>query len=141
MLSAIVGEDRPDSLDKRLASHTVTDLAVGEALIQSWTHGYPIVLKADGLAAGKGVVLANTEAEALATYRDFLAGQFGDASRTVVLEAPLAGMELSLHAHAFPNRQRPGCRDIGQQRVVGLHSNLDGVAVREPEFLPMPPRR
>jgi phosphoribosylamine--glycine ligase len=79
------------------ASHTVTDLAEGEALIRSWTHGYPIVLKADGLAAGKGVVLAPSEAEALATLRAFLAGQFGAASQTVVFEAPLVGMELSLH--------------------------------------------
>jgi phosphoribosylamine--glycine ligase len=79
------------------ASHTVTDLAAGEALIGAWPHGYPIVLKADGLAAGKGVVLAPNEAEALATFRAFLAGQFGEASRTVVFEAPLAGMELSLH--------------------------------------------
>jgi phosphoribosylamine--glycine ligase len=79
------------------ASHTVTDLAAGEALIRSWSHGFPIVLKADGLAAGKGVVLAQTEAEALATFRAFLAGQFGEASRTVVFEAPLVGMELSLH--------------------------------------------
>ena len=79
------------------ASHTVVDLAAGEALIRSWAHGYPIVLKADGLAAGKGVVLAQSEAEALATLRAFLAGQFGEASRTVVLEAPLVGMELSLH--------------------------------------------
>jgi phosphoribosylamine--glycine ligase len=79
------------------ASHTVTDLATGEALIRAWPHGYPIVLKADGLAAGKGVVLAQGEAEALATLRAFLAGQFGDASRTVVFEAPLVGMELSLH--------------------------------------------
>ncbi len=78
-------------------SHTVSDGPEGEALIRQWSHGYPIVLKADGLAAGKGVVLAQTEAEALATYRAFLAGQFGDASRTVVLEAPLVGMELSLH--------------------------------------------
>jgi phosphoribosylamine--glycine ligase len=79
------------------ASHTVTDLAEGEALIRSWSHGYPIVLKADGLAAGKGVVLASTEAEALETLRAFLGGQFGDASKTVLLEEPLVGMELSLH--------------------------------------------
>jgi phosphoribosylamine--glycine ligase len=78
-------------------SQTVTDLAVGEALIRNWSHGYPIVLKADGLAAGKGVVLAATEAEALATFRAFMAGQFGEASRTVVFEEPLIGMELSLH--------------------------------------------
>jgi phosphoribosylamine--glycine ligase len=79
------------------ASHTITDLATGEALIRGWSYGYPIVLKADGLAAGKGVVLAQSEAEALATFRAFMAGQFGEASRTVVFEAPLVGMELSLH--------------------------------------------
>jgi phosphoribosylamine--glycine ligase len=79
------------------ASHTVSELAEGEALIRSWPHGFPIVLKADGLAAGKGVVLAQSEAEALDTFRAFMAGQFGDASRTVVFEAPLVGMELSLH--------------------------------------------
>ena len=79
------------------ASHTVSDLAEGEALIRAWSHGHPIVLKADGLAAGKGVVLAESEAEALATFRSFMAGQFGEASRTVVFEAPLVGMELSLH--------------------------------------------
>jgi phosphoribosylamine--glycine ligase len=79
------------------ASHTVVDLATGEALIHSWPHGYPIVLKADGLAAGKGVVLAQSKVEALETFRSFMAGQFGEASRTVVFEAPLLGMELSLH--------------------------------------------
>ncbi|MBI1752771.1 MAG: phosphoribosylamine--glycine ligase [Acidobacteria bacterium] len=79
------------------ASHTISDLAAGEALIRGWAHGYPIVLKADGLAAGKGVVLAQTQTEALETFRAFMAGQFGDASRTVVFEAPLVGMELSLH--------------------------------------------
>jgi phosphoribosylamine---glycine ligase len=77
--------------------HTVTDFPAGEALIQNWPHGYPIVLKADGLAAGKGVVLATSEQEALATLRAFLDGQFGEASRKVVLEEPLVGMELSLH--------------------------------------------
>jgi len=79
------------------ASHTITDLAAGEALIRDWSFGYPIVLKADGLAAGKGVVLAQSQAEALSTFRAFLAGQFGEAGQTVVFEAPLVGMELSLH--------------------------------------------
>lgn len=79
------------------AGYEVTDYAAGEAIIKGWRHGYPVVLKADGLAAGKGVVLATSEAEALATLRSFLAGQFGEASRTVLLEEPLVGMELSLH--------------------------------------------
>lgn len=79
------------------ASVTVDDLEGGEAAIRGWSHGYPVVLKADGLAAGKGVVLAQDEVEALTTLRTFLAGQFGEASKTVVLEAPLFGMELSQH--------------------------------------------
>jgi phosphoribosylamine--glycine ligase len=79
------------------ASVTVSDWAAGEAAILGWTYGYPLVLKADGLAAGKGVVLAQDQAEALATLRSFLDGQFGEASKVVVLEAPLFGMELSQH--------------------------------------------
>jgi len=79
------------------ASFTVKDFAEGKALIKSWKYGYPVVLKADGLAAGKGVVLAASEAEALDTLRAFLGGQFGEASKTVLLEEPLSGMELSLH--------------------------------------------
>jgi len=80
------------------ASGTYTDFDAAEAAIRTWEYGYPIVLKADGLAAGKGVVLAEREEEALDTLGSFLAGAFGEASQTVVLEAPLVGMELSLHA-------------------------------------------
>ncbi len=79
------------------ASHTVTSYEGGAALIEAWPHRYPVVLKADGLAAGKGVVLAATKDEALSTLRAFMDGQFGDASRTVVLEQALFGMELSQH--------------------------------------------
>ncbi|BDU72656.1 phosphoribosylamine--glycine ligase [Mesoterricola silvestris] len=78
-------------------SRTFTALEAAEEAIRTWDLGLPIVLKADGLAAGKGVVLAGSPGEALATVRAFMAGQFGEASRTVVLEAPLVGMELSLH--------------------------------------------
>jgi len=79
------------------ASQTFRDLAPAEEAILHWRYGLPIVLKADGLAAGKGVVLAPNRSEALATMRAFMDGQFGDASRTVVLEEPLIGMELSVH--------------------------------------------
>jgi phosphoribosylamine--glycine ligase len=79
------------------ASHTVTSYEAGAALIEGWPHRYPVVLKADGLAAGKGVVLAADRAEALATLRSFMDGQFGEASKTVVLEQALFGMELSQH--------------------------------------------
>jgi len=99
------------------ASGTYTDRGEARAAILAWPHGYPIVLKADGLAAGKGVVLAGSEAEALETLDSFLAGRFGDASRTVVLEQPLAGMELSLHVLVDVDRDHahwsvlPPCQD------------------------------
>ncbi|MEK4666180.1 phosphoribosylamine--glycine ligase [Niallia sp. FSL R7-0271] len=60
-------------------------------------HGAPIVIKADGLAAGKGVTVAMTLEEALASIEEMLVGaKFGDASATVVIEEFLAGEEFSL---------------------------------------------
>jgi phosphoribosylamine--glycine ligase len=61
--------------------------------------GAPIVVKADGLAGGKGVVVAATVAEAEAAISDFMqAGTLGDAARTVVIEECLQGEEVSLFA-------------------------------------------
>lgn len=61
--------------------------------------GAPIVIKADGLAAGKGVVVAMTMEEALEALKDMLLDEkFGDASATVVVEEFLAGEEFSLMA-------------------------------------------
>lgn len=58
--------------------------------------GAPIVIKADGLAAGKGVILAQTNDEAIAAVKDMLAGnKFGDAGARVVVEEFLVGEEAS----------------------------------------------
>ncbi|MGB9670183.1 MAG: phosphoribosylamine--glycine ligase [Halothiobacillaceae bacterium] len=57
--------------------------------------GVPIVIKADGLAAGKGVVVAMTRGEAEAAVRDMLGGQFGQAGARVVIEEFLDGEEAS----------------------------------------------
>ncbi len=58
--------------------------------------GVPIVVKADGLAAGKGVILARTEREALEAAEGMLSGRdFGDAGRTIVIEELLVGEEAS----------------------------------------------
>ena len=57
--------------------------------------GAPIVIKADGLAAGKGVVVAMTQAEAIDAVRDMLGGQFGQAGARVVIEEFLDGEEAS----------------------------------------------
>ena len=58
----------------------------------------PYVIKADGLAAGKGVVIAKDRAEADAAVQDMLGGRFGSAGARVVIEAFLAGEEASLFA-------------------------------------------
>ena len=77
------------------AAHgTFSDSGDAEAYIRS--QGAPIVVKADGLAAGKGVVVARTVEEAVASAREMLSGtRFGDAGRQVVVEEFLAGEEAS----------------------------------------------
>jgi len=58
--------------------------------------GVPIVIKADGLAAGKGVIIANTQAEATSAINDMLEGnRFGEAGSRVVIEEFLVGEEAS----------------------------------------------
>lgn len=71
-----------------------TDVAQAVAYIKQ--RGAPIVVKADGLAAGKGVILATTEEEAIAAVQDMLSGnKFGDAGHRVVVEEFLTGEEAS----------------------------------------------
>jgi phosphoribosylamine---glycine ligase len=73
-------------------SFTNTDQAI--SFIQS--QGAPIVVKADGLAAGKGVVVAQTEQEAITAIEDMLSGNvFGSAGSRVVIEEFLQGEEAS----------------------------------------------
>ncbi|UYV18152.1 phosphoribosylamine--glycine ligase [Halomonas qaidamensis] len=73
-----------------------TFTAVAPALAYLAEMGAPIVIKADGLAAGKGVIVAMSEAEAEAAIRDMLeANAFGDAGARVVIEEFLEGEEAS----------------------------------------------
>ncbi len=85
-----------------LARHKIPTAAYGnfinadEAIAYIKQQGAPIVVKADGLAAGKGVILAQTEAEAIAAVKDMLSGNaFGDAGARVVIEEFLQGEEAS----------------------------------------------
>ncbi|HCH24679.1 MAG TPA: phosphoribosylamine--glycine ligase [Oceanospirillaceae bacterium] len=76
------------------AYETFTEIAPAVAYIEKM--GAPIVVKADGLAAGKGVILAETVSEACAAVEDMLAGNaFGDAGSRVVVEEFLLGEEAS----------------------------------------------
>ncbi len=70
---------------------------IDEAVAYIKKQGAPIVIKADGLAAGKGVILAETEDEAIDAVKDMLAGNaFGDAGHRVVIEEFLVGEEASI---------------------------------------------
>jgi phosphoribosylamine---glycine ligase len=93
-------------------------------------HGAPIVIKADGLAAGKGVIVAMTEAEAHAAIDDMLGGAFGAAGASVVIEEFMTGEEASFfvlvdgqtvlpigtaqdHKRAFDGDQGPNTGGMG----------------------------
>ena len=100
---------------------TFTDVSAAIEYIRA--KGAPIVVKADGLAAGKGVIVAQTEAEAVAAVEDMLSGNsFGEAGHRVVVEEFLEGEEASfivmadgLHALAMATSQDHKARDNGDQ--------------------------
>src|SRR5436190_4238711 len=74
-----------------------SDLAKAEAYIEQ--QGAPIVIKADGLAAGKGVIVAETVEQAIAAARDMLEGsRFGASGASIVVEEFMDGEEVSLFA-------------------------------------------
>jgi phosphoribosylamine--glycine ligase len=101
------------------AYQTFTDIESAIAYIEQ--KGAPIVIKADGLAAGKGVVVAQTEEEAFSAVRDMLGGNaFGAAGHRVVIEEFLQGEEASFivmtdgqQALAMASSQDHKARDDG----------------------------
>ena len=70
-----------------------TDAEAAKAYVQ--TQGAPIVVKADGLAAGKGVIIAETMDQAVAAIDDMFDGSFGEAGAEVVIEEFMTGEEAS----------------------------------------------
>lgn len=112
-----------------LARHGIPTASYGnfsdleQAIAYIRKQGAPIVVKADGLAAGKGVILARSEAEAIAAVTDMLAGNaFGDAGHRVVIEEFLEGEEASFivmadGSHILPmaTSQDHKARDNGDQ--------------------------
>jgi phosphoribosylamine--glycine ligase len=73
---------------------TLSELQKGKDFLK--TLKAPYVLKADGLAAGKGVIIVNDIKEAETELEAMLSGKFGKASKTVVIEEFLSGIELSV---------------------------------------------
>ena len=82
-----------------------TDAASAQAYVTA--RGAPIVVKADGLAAGKGVVVAETVDQALAAITDMFGGAFGAAGAEVVIEDFMAGEEASFFVLSDGQNVRP----------------------------------
>ena len=78
---------------------TFTEVAPALEYLES--HPAPIVIKASGLAAGKGVIMAETQEEAVAAVKDMLEGDaFGASGKEIVIEETLYGEEASIHVIA-----------------------------------------
>ena len=112
------------------AAHgSFTEAAPALAFLDTMTE--PFVIKTDGLAAGKGVLVTHDRAEAEATVRDYLSGDaFGTAGSTIVIEEGLTGPEVSVfavcdgtravalapaqdHKRAFDNDEGPNTGGMG----------------------------
>ena len=93
-----------------------------------------VVVKADGLAAGKGVFVCHTPEEAVAALDAVWSGRFGDASRRLVLEDLLVGPEVSLFAICDGERIAvlPSAQDHKQLLDGGLGPNTGGMGAYAP---------
>ncbi|PIV58794.1 MAG: phosphoribosylamine--glycine ligase [Bacteroidetes bacterium CG02_land_8_20_14_3_00_31_25] len=75
--------------------HVVTEQNIDEGISFLSSFAPPYVLKADGLAAGKGVLIINSKDDAINSLRDILEGKFGSSGKKVVIEQFLQGIEMS----------------------------------------------
>jgi len=112
---------------------TFTDVNEAKSYIER--KGAPIVVKADGLAAGKGVVVAQTKQEAMQALDDMLVSKvFSDAGSTVVIEDFLDGKEFSLMAFVHENQVYPmvTARDYKRAFDDNLGPNTGGMGAYAP---------
>ena len=96
--------------------------------------GAPLVVKADGLAAGKGVIVATELEQALDAVHECFSGAFGDAGNTVVVEEMLTGPECSLLAFTDGVTVRPMATSQDHKRALegDLGPNTGGMGVYSP---------
>lgn len=109
-----------------------TDEASALAYVRE--QGAPLVVKADGLAAGKGVIVATELEQAEEAVRECFGGTFGDAGNTVVIEEMLVGPECSLLAFTDGKTVRPMATSQDHKRALegDLGPNTGGMGVYSP---------
>jgi phosphoribosylamine--glycine ligase len=130
---------------------TFTSAKEAKAFLDGFTP--PYVIKADGLAAGKGVAIPTTRAEAEAEIDAMLGGRFGAASKTVVIEEFMTGEEASFfalldgetavplaaaqdHKRAFDGDQGPNTGGMGAYSPTPAFTDADAAKVMETVVLP-----
>lgn len=102
---------------------------------------FPIVLKADGLALGKGVLICQDEEEALSGIKEIMVDkQFGDAGNTLVIEEFLTGPEVSVLSFCDGERCVPMVSSMDHKRALdgdeGLNTGGMGVIAPNPYYTP-----
>ena len=118
-----------------------TFTCLDEALRYLETAPLPTVLKADGLALGKGVIIAQTRAEAIQAARDMMEGKrFGDAGSKIVIEEFLEGPEVSVLAFTDGNVVVPMVSSMDHKRAhdgdQGLNTGGMGTVAPNPCYTP-----
>ena len=105
-----------------------------DALAYVREQGAPLVVKADGLAAGKGVIVATELEQAEEAVRECFGGAFGDAGSTVVVEEMLTGPECSLLAFTDGKTVRPMATSQDHKRALegDKGPNTGGMGVYSP---------
>ena len=114
---------------------------LGAALNYLETAPIPTVIKADGLALGKGVIIANTREEATTAVRDMMEGGiFGASGSTVVIEEFLTGPEVSVLAFTDGNVVKPMVSSMDHKRIgdndTGLNTGGMGTVAPNPYYTP-----
>ncbi len=112
-----------------------------EALAYLETCLFPIVVKADGVAAGKGVTVATSLAEAQQAVRSLFQGSLGDAGKTVVIETFLEGEEVSVLAFCDGSTYRvmPPVQDHKRIGIGDTGPNTGGMGAYAPATRVVPP--
>lgn len=136
---------------KAFAKHFMQEFGIPTATYREFTienkeeglkhiakHNPPIVLKADGLAAGKGVIICQSVAEAKMRFEEMLGGKFGEASARVVIEQFLYGIECSVFVLTDGKDYKilPVAKDYKRAGEADTGPNTGGMgAVSHPPFV------
>ncbi len=100
----------------------------------------PVVVKADGLALGKGVIIAPTRAEAKAAVAEMLGGKFGESGKKLVVEEYLTGLEVSVLAFTDGKTVVPMVSSMDHKRALdgdkGLNTGGMGAVCPNPYYTP-----